>query len=81
MTFKDLQTMLRGNKPFRDFATLHGVPSTVDASTFTYVGDLVRRLRSEYPTEPFWAVWPKPPKPKKPGKEHFGTYVRVSERV
>jgi hypothetical protein len=81
VTFKDLQTMLKGNRAFRDFATLHGVPVTVDASTFTYVGDLIRRLRSEYPTEPFWEEWPKPPKPKKPPKELLSRYVRVSERV
>lgn len=81
VTFKDLQTMLRGNKPFRDFATLHGVPSTVDASTFTYVGDLIRRLRSEYPTEPFWAQWPKPPKGKKPSKEQYGEYVPKYARI
>jgi hypothetical protein len=81
VTFKDLQTMLRGNKSFRDFATLHGVPSTVDASTFTYVGDLIRRLRSEYPTEPFWAQWPKPPKAKKPSKEQYGEYVPKYARI
>ncbi len=81
VTFKDLRTMLRENKPFRDFATLHGVPSTVDASTFTYVGDLIRRLRSEYPTEPFWSQWPKPPKGKKPSKEQFGQYVPKYARI
>lgn len=81
VTFKDLQTMLRGNKLFRDFATLHGVPSSVDASTFTYVGDLIRRLRSEYPTEPFWAQWPKPPKGKKPNKELYGEYVPKYARI
>lgn len=81
ITFKDLQTMLGQNKAFRDFMTLHSVPSKVDAGMFTYVSDLVRRLRSEHPQEPFWNDWPEPPKAKKPKRDFdlVPKYARIQE--
>ncbi len=79
VTFKDLQAMLKQNKRFRDFATLHGVPRVIDTAMFSAVSNLIRQLRSEHAHEPFWQDWPQPPKVKKPKRdfEYVPPYARI----